>query len=148
MILSKTNNRIQLKHSSKRLDSFYRSITNSKANGRGRDMILLRPNTFYNIAITIQKLQIINKHKHGSIDIAQVLNSIRAGTRFSDLNVPISRYILTSYLDAAVNILQLDVHNRKITLNTVYTSGKMNETANIYNFDIEYECWYYNIHIV
>lgn len=142
------NKRIRLKHSNKRLDSFYRSITNSKVNGRGRDMILIRPNTFYNIAITIQKLQIIKKHKHGSIDIAQVLNSIRAGTRFSDLYVPISRYILTSYLDAAVESLNLNVPGYKITLNTVYTSGKMNETANIYNFDIEYECMYYNIPIV
>lgn len=145
---NKRNKRINSKYYYTRLDSFYKVITNSKMTGRGSEIIVIKPETFYRIAITIQKLQTVKRPKVGYVDIAQVLNCIRTGDRFSNSNFPVSKYILTSYLTAAVESLKLQVKNHKITLNTIYTSGKMNETARQCNFDIEYECKYYDIPII
>lgn len=145
---NKRHKRIRSKYDNKKLDSFYKIITNSKVAGRGKELILIKPETFYNIAVTIQRLQNIKRPRVGYVDIAQVLNCIRAGERFTNSNFPVSRYLLTVYLNAAVDFLKLETKNHKITLNTIYTSGKMNETAWLYNFDIEYEFMYYNVPIV
>ena len=43
---------------------------------------------------------------------------------------------------------KIDVEDHKITLNTIYTSGKMIRTAKMFGFDIEYECLYNGIPVV
>jgi hypothetical protein len=145
---------------SKRLDLFYNSIISSKLPGRGKQMVLVRTETFYKIARMIRKIQSIKLHrKYNRLDIAQILGSIYEGERYKDLyfNLPsryknlflhIPRRVLSSYLQEAIKILKINVEDHKITLNTIYTSGRMIRTAKMFCFDIEYECLYYDIPVV
>ena len=145
---------------SKRLDLFYTSIINSKIPGRGNQMVLVRTETFYKIARTIQKIQSIKlNRKNNRRDIAIILSPIFfEGKRYKDLywgpdsykhlDPPIPSKVLSSYLQEALKILKIDVEGHKITLNTIYTSGRMIRTAEMFGFDIEYECIYYEIPVV
>lgn len=116
--------------------------------GRGRDLILLKPSTYSRIASTIYDLQTLNGDKIGIVDISWVLLCIKSGIRFTELDVPLSRYYLTTYLNAAVELLNLDTGDKKITLNTIFTNGRMIEIARLYGFNLEYECIYYGIPII
>ncbi len=145
---------------SKRLDLFYTSIINSKIPGRGNQMVLVRTETFYKIARTIQKIQSIKlNRKNNRRDIAIILSPIFfEGKRYKDLyggpnnythwRLRASRKMLSSYLQEAIKILKINVEDHKITLNTIYTSGRMIRTAKMFCFDIEYECLYYDIPVV
>lgn len=146
--MSIKNKRIRLINSDKRLDSFYKSITNSKESGRGKEMILITHKTFSKIAEIIPKLQYKNLGKYYRFDIAQLLTFIVCGARFTELNLPVPRRVLSSYLKEAVELLALDTQDRSVTLNTLYTSGNMIRVAETFNFDIEYECQIYNIPMV
>lgn len=142
---------------SKRLDLFYKSIINSKLPGRGKQMVLVRTKTFYTIARTIRKIQSIELNNRP--DIAIILAPIfLEGKRYKDLywgpdcykhlHRRVPRKVLSSYLQEALKILKIDVEDHKITLNTIYTSGRMIRTAEMFGFDIEYECIYYDIPVV
>jgi len=145
---------------SKDLDYFYNSIVRSKYPGRGKQMVSVRTETFYKIARMIRKIQSIRlRGKYNRLDIAIMLGDIFKGKHYKDLylDVPeryrhltlqIPREVLSSYLQEALVLSNIYVEDHKITLNTIYSSGKMIRTAEKFGFDIEYECLYYNIPIV
>lgn len=154
------NNRIILKSPNKKLDLFYKIITNSKIPGRGKEIVFITHDTFYKIARVVQSLQIITRGKHYSTDIAQSLNEIRWGARYEELSintydgpyknmiVHIPRRVFSSYLTKAVNLLNLNVEDHKITLNTLYTTGKIMEVSKSVGFDPIYECMRYGIPVI
>ena len=154
------NKRIILKSPNKKLDRFYKSITNSNTPGRGKEMVFITQETFFKIVRVVQKLQCKMQKKYYRIDIAQVLNEIRWGSRYKELGmntfsgryknliVPIPRRVLSSYLTEAVELLNLGVKDHKITLNTLYTSGKILQVADSVGFDPIYECLRYRIPVI
>lgn len=154
------NKRILLKSQNKKLDLFYKSITNSQTPGRGKEMVFITRETFSKIAQVVQKLQCNMQGKNYRIDIAQVLNEIRWGARYKQLSMntfsgryknlinPIPRRVLSSYLTEAIELLELGMKDYKITLNTIYTSGKIFRTAESVGFDPEYECLRYGIPVI
>lgn len=151
------NKRIRSTAHTDLLDSFYKIITNAQTSGRGKEMVLITKNTFSKIADAVQKLQCKKRGEYFRQDIAQVLNEIRWGSRYDrlDMNtfsgryknliVPIPRRVLSSYLTEAIKLLNLGVKDHKITLNTLYTSGKIHQVADGVGFDPIYECMRYGI---
>lgn len=132
-----------------RLDSFYKILTNAQAAGRGIEVLLIKRNTFAEIAETVQKLQTYaSNHRGYGCDLSQVLFRIYCDGYYSKSYIKLSNKILPGYLTRAVEILECDVKGRKVTLNTLSTSGKILEIANIVGFDPEYECMRYGIPVI
>lgn len=131
------------------LDSFYKILTNAQTAGRGIEVLLIKRKTFGKIAETIQKLQ-INASNHGGYgcDLSQVLLRIYCDGYFNKSHIILSNKVLPAYLTRAVELLEYDVKGRKVTLNTLSTSGKMIKIANIVGFDPEYECMRYGIPVI
>lgn len=152
--------RILLKSPNKKLDLFYKIITNSKSPGRGKEIVFITHDTFSKIVRAVQTLQIITKGKRYSTDIAQLLNEIRWGARYEKLSIntydgpynylieSVPRRVFSSYLTKAVNLLNLNVEDHKITLNTLYTTGKIMEVSKSVGFDPIYECMRYGIPVI
>lgn len=152
--------RILLKSPNKKLDLFYKVITNSKTPGRGKEIVFITHETFSKIVRAVQTLQIITKGKRYSTDIAQLLNEIRWGARYEKLSIntydgpynylieSVPRRVLSSYLTEAIDLLNLSVKEHKITLNTLYTTGKIMEVSESVGFDPIYECMRYRIPVI
>lgn len=142
------NKRIKSAAHSDLLDSFYKIITNSQTEGRGTETIFIKRGTFYEIAKTIQKLQSNDNKKSYGCDIAQVLLRVYYDGHYSELQMMLPNKTLADYLTKAVEILSYNLKSRKVTLNTLYTSGKILRTAESVGFDPEYECLRYGIPVI
>ena len=145
MVSPARNKRINQPLYKKDLKKLYKTIMNSRQPGRGRDMVIISVKTFYKITDVIMRLQFEDGPKYQYKPVAHYLEFICLGNRCSNTNIPVKRHVLSAYLQRAVDRMGIDVRPRKITLNSLYTSGQMNRIANFVGFNLEYECKLYSI---
>ena len=117
---------------------------NSRQPGRGRDMVIVSIETFNKITDALIKYQVKGNPKYGYATVAHYLEHIRTGNRYSQ-NFQIKRHVLSSCLQKVLVRMGIDVSPQKITLNSLYVSGKMDKIAHLVGFDLEYECKLYKI---
>ncbi len=108
-------------------------------------MVIISVKTFYKIIDVVKKLQFEDGPKYQYRPVADYLEFICLGNRCSNTNFPVKRHVVSAYLKRAVDRMGIDVSPRKITLNSIYTSGEMARIARSVGFDIEYECKLYGI---
>jgi hypothetical protein len=145
MVSSASIKRINQPLYKKELKKFYKTIMNSQQPNRGRDMVIISIKTFKKITDVINRLQVEDGPKYVYLPVAHYLEYICLGNRYSNSKITVKRHVLSSYLQRAVDRMGIDVKPRKITLNSLYTSGEMIRISYVVGFDLEYECKLYGI---
>jgi hypothetical protein len=141
--------RIKTTKDSKELDSFYRTIIRLKSPKKGLKPIVLTKDAFYLIARTVRIVQENNfKPKYNVPDYAMILGLVWEGGNINELNIGHYNRGVLIYLREALDVLNINYKVYRITLHTIYTSGRLYRNSKKYGFDLEYECIYYEVPIM
>ena len=162
--------RAKIANHQKEVDRFYKTLTNANSKNRGSEMIIILPGAMSKIIEWTQVFafkshrKIIPRVKTGSRIIGEdrtiishgvycsyidILWRIYNGERYKDLDANFPGHILTSMLRTALIYLNLwDGINAKVTIRTIYSSGRLYRLAEQCGLDLEYECRRYGVKVL
>ena len=161
--------RAKIANRQKEVDRFYKTLTNAQSKNRGSEMIIILPSAISKIIENTQmfalkghrkiyptrecKFPLINEGKwridRARYSYSDILWKVYRGKRYKDLDVAFPGHIMTSFLRTALVYLKLwDGVHTKVTLRTVYSSGRLYRLAELCGLDLEYECRRYGVKVL
>lgn len=128
---------------------FAKTIKNARSPGRGKELVFVTPQTFRKIIKPPTEKNRTRQPRDKSLLIRNILHLIYgSGWRCGEITTQVSRQTVSRYLRKLVRKYDLDGAGRKVTLNSLAISGRMNRIALKYSFDLHTELKRYEIPIV
>lgn len=162
--------RAKIANHKKEVDQFYKTLTNAKSKNRGSELIIIMPRAMTQIFKVAERFSCSEYRNRPSVELDKGLFSelpglqlnpqvgcsfsyifwrIYRGERFKDLKVQYPSHLLTAMIRKAIAHLGYwDGIYTRVTLRTIYTSGRMIRLAEDCGLDLEFECNRYGVKVL
>lgn len=159
------------------LDKFYKILTNAQSKRRGNELVVIIPKAFGKIVERATKLCHYDNRRgnylRGYAASTYLSDIYREGKHFNELHIfefiprpqlpskknskPLeipppppsaSQFLIFQFRRAMVELRMRSVVNKKITLRTIRTSGRLLRIARNCGLDLVYECERYGVEVI
>jgi len=136
------------------VDKFYKILTNRLSSRRGGELIMIMPSALKKIADRVVYLSAVDYRNRNNIHgwnagayLGHIYNDDKHFANFLAQDKP--AHLLINYVRMAMVELRMwAVLQKKVTLRTIRTSGRLYHTARKCGLDLEYECERYGLEVL